>query len=132
MSVFVAHVKSIYFTCRSNLVSVISTLWVEIPSKDKSTDVYTTTSNFLIGSVKQYFFLFYFIESQWFVLEGALRIIQFHTPMTSQGCHPLHQAAQGPIQPGLEPLQGWGILNFSGHPVPVSHHSLSKGFLPNI
>ena len=30
-----------------------------------------------------------------------------------QCCHPLHQAAQGPIQPGLEHLQGWDIYGFS-------------------
>jgi len=28
------------------------------------------------------------------------------TPCRGQGCHPLNQAAQGPIQPGLECFQG--------------------------
>jgi len=45
----------------------------------------------------------------------------------------LHQAAQGPIQPGLEHLQGW-----TGHPqplwaaVPAPHHSHSKALPPDI
>uniref|UniRef100_A0A8C9LBX5 Uncharacterized protein n=1 Tax=Pavo cristatus TaxID=9049 RepID=A0A8C9LBX5_PAVCR len=30
------------------------------------------------------------------------------------------QAAQGPIQPGLEHLQGWGTHSFSGQPVPLN------------
>jgi len=34
----------------------------------------------------------------------------------------LDRAAQGPIQPGLKHLQGWGIHNLSGHP--VSAHAL--------
>jgi len=53
------------------------------------------------------------------------------TPHHRQGPQPPHfipdQAAQGPIQPGLENLQGW-----TGHPqplwaaVPSPHHSHSK------
>ena len=53
------------------------------------------------------------------------------TPCHTQGHQPPHftpaQAAQGPIQPGLEPLQGW-----TGHPqplwaaVPAPHHPLCK------
>jgi len=38
----------------------------------------------------------------------------------------LDEAAQGPIQPGLEHPQGWGIHIVSGQPVPAPHHSLSK------
>jgi len=53
---------------------------------------------------------------------------QAPTPCHMQGCRPsyltLDQAAQGPIQPGLECLQGWGIHGLSGQPVP--HHSLCK------
>ena len=49
------------------------------------------------------------------------------TPCRMQGHqHPhliLDQAAQGPIQPGLERLQGWGIHN---QPVPAPHHSLGR------
>ncbi|KAK4808149.1 hypothetical protein QYF61_000129 [Mycteria americana] len=36
-------------------------------------------------------------------------------PCHGQGCLPLEQAAQSPIQPGLEHFQGWGIHNFSGN-----------------
>ena len=38
----------------------------------------------------------------------------------------LDQAAQGPIQPDLEHLQGRGIYNLSRQPVPAPHHSHSK------
>ena len=48
---------------------------------------------------------------------------QFPTLLHMQGHQPpdliLDQAAQGPIQPGLKHLQGWGIHNLSGHPVPA-------------
>ena len=36
------------------------------------------------------------------------------TPCHEQGCPPPDQAAQGPIQPGLGHLQGWGTHVFSG------------------
>ena len=35
-------------------------------------------------------------------------------PCHRQGCHPAAQAAQDPIQPGLEGLQGWGTHSFYG------------------
>jgi len=38
------------------------------------------------------------------------------------GTPPLDQAAESPIHPGLEHLQGWGIHSFSGQPMPVPHH----------
>ena len=37
-------------------------------------------------------------------------------PTARQGCLPLGQAAQGPIQPDLEHLQGWVIHSFLGSP----------------
>ena len=59
------------------------------------------------------------------------------TPRCRQGHQPPHlipaQAAQGPIQPGLEHLQGW-----TGHQqplwaaVPAPHHSQSKELPPDI
>ena len=49
-----------------------------------------------------------------------------------QGRQPLDQAAQSHIQPGLECLQGWGIHNLLGQPVPVRHHPLSEKLPPNI
>ena len=51
-------------------------------------------------------------------------------PCHRQGHQPPHlildQDAQGPIQPGLEHLKGWGIHSLSGQPVPAPHHSHSK------
>jgi len=34
----------------------------------------------------------------------------------------LNQGAQNPFQPGFEHFHWWGIHNFSGQLVPVSHH----------
>ena len=45
-----------------------------------------------------------------------------------QSCQPFDQAAQGPIQTGLECLQRWVIHSFSGQPVSVPHHLLIKIF----
>jgi len=42
------------------------------------------------------------------------------------------QAAQGPIQRGLEYLQRQGIHNLSGQTVPAPHHSHSKEHPPDI
>jgi len=38
-----------------------------------------------------------------------------------QGRQPLDEAAQSHIQPALECLQGWGIHNLLGQPVPVQN-----------
>jgi len=54
------------------------------------------------------------------------------TPCCGQGYCPPAQAAQGPIQPGLEHLQGWGVHSFSEQPIPVPHHPLSEKCLPKI
>lgn len=43
-----------------------------------------------------------FLESDWFGLEGTLKVISFQLPCCGQGHLPLDQAAQGPTQPGLE------------------------------
>ncbi|EOB08416.1 hypothetical protein Anapl_06434, partial [Anas platyrhynchos] len=48
----------------------------------------------------------------------------FPPPCHGQEHLPPDQVAQSPIQPGLEHLQGWGIHNFSGQPVPGPHHPL--------
>ena len=53
-------------------------------------------------------------------------------PCPGQGHLPLDQVVPNPVQRGLEHFQGWGTHNFSGQPVPVSHHPYSKKFLPNI
>jgi len=70
------------------------------------------------------------------------RVIKFQTRCHRQGHQPpdvaLDQDAQGPIQPGLEHLQGWGIHSLSGQPVPASHHlhgkelSLSPAVIMNL
>jgi len=59
-------------------------------------------------------------------------IIEFQPPCYVQGRQPADQAAQSHIQPGLECLQGGGIHNFLGQPVPVRHYPLSEKLLPNI
>lgn len=41
-------------------------------------------------------------RTEWFVLKGTFKIIYFP-------CYPLDQAAQGPVQLGLQHFQGWGI-----------------------
>jgi len=55
-----------------------------------------------------------------------------HDPCYVQGRQPPDQAAQSHIQPGLECLQGWGIHNLPGQPVPVCHHPLCEKLSPNI
>jgi len=50
------------------------------------------------------------------------------SPCYGQEHFPTAQAAQGPIQPGLEHLQGWGSHSLPGQPVPVSHHPHRKSF----
>ena len=69
--------------------------------------------------------------TEWPGLEGTSRITKLQPPRHRQGHQPPHfildQAAQGPIQPGLEHLQGWGIHNLSVfQAVSVPHHSHSK------
>ena len=50
------------------------------------------------------------------------------TPAPRVECHSPDQTAQHLIQPGLVFLQGWGVHNSSGQPVPVPHCPLSKNF----
>ena len=54
------------------------------------------------------FFFFFFIE--WLRLKGTLKTIQFQLS-AMVWLPPLDQAAQGPIQLGLECLQGWGTTS---------------------
>ena len=73
--------------------------------------------------------------TEWPGLEGTSRIMNLQSPCHRQGHQPPHlldQVAQGPIQPGLEHLQGWGIHNLSGQPIPAPHHSPGKELSPNI
>ena len=52
------------------------------------------------------------------------------SPCSGQGHLPLDQAAQGPIQSGLEHIQGQSILSLSGQPVPVCLTILSVESFP--
>lgn len=63
---------------------------------------------------------------EWLRLEGTLKVIKFQLPCPGQGCQPLDEAAQDPIQPHLECRQRTGIHNLSKQPVVLPHHSLSK------
>ena len=75
--------------------------------------------------------------TEWLGLEGTSRIMKLQHLCHRQGHQPPHvipaQAAQGPIQPGLQHLHRW-----TGHPqplwaaVPVPHHSQSKELPPDI
>ena len=58
--------------------------------------------------------------------------IYFPPPCYVQGRQPLDQSALCHMQPGLECLQGWGIHNLQGQPVPVPHHPLGEKLPPNI
>jgi len=65
------------------------------------------------------------------VFELALEYLSTVRPCTmlhGQGHLPLDQAAQSPIQPGLEHFQGGGIHSFSGQPVPVPQNPHRKNF----
>ena len=59
-------------------------------------------------------------------------LISFQLPCYVQGRQPADQAAQSHIQPGLECLQGWGLHNLRGQPVPVRHHPMCEKLPPNI
>jgi len=70
--------------------------------------------------------------TEWPGLKRTTMIIEFQPPCHGQGHQPPDQAAQSHIQPGLERIQGWGIHNLLGQPVPVLHHPLGEKLLPNI
>ena len=69
-------------------------------------------------------------------LEGTSRIMNLQPLCHRQGHQPAYlivdQAAQGPIQPGLEHLQGWSTHSLSGQPVPAPYYSLTKNLPPDI
>ena len=67
-----------------------------------------------------------------FGLEGTFKGHLVQPPCHGQGHLALDQVAQSPVQPGLEHFQGWGIHNFSGQPVPVSHRPHRTTFLPYV
>ena len=53
---------------------------------------------------------------RWLGLERTSKITQVQPPSHRQSCPPADQAAQGPVQSGLELLQGWGTHSFSPGP----------------
>jgi len=53
-------------------------------------------------------------------------------PLPRAGSLPPDQAAQSPVQPGLEPCQGGGSHSSSGQPVPGPQSPQSNEFLPYI
>ena len=67
--------------------------------------------------------------TEWLGLEGPLKIIQLQSPHHEQERLSVDQFTPTSIQPGLEHLQGWGIHNLSGQPVPVPHHPYGKEFI---
>ena len=69
---------------------------------------------------------------EWPGLKRTSKIIEFQPPCHGQSCQPLDQDAQSYIQPGLECLQGWGMHNLIGQPVPECYHPLCEKLPPNI
>ena len=64
-----------------------------------------------------------------------LKVHEAPTPLPGRATklpHLLDQVAQDPVQAGLEHLQGRGINNLTGQPVPGPNHSSSKELSPNI
>ena len=60
-----------------------------------------------------------------FALEGLIAH-PIPTLCQGQGCPPPAQVAQGPIQPGLECLQGWGTHSLSMQSVPAPHRPVKE------
>ena len=69
---------------------------------------------------------------EWPGLKRTTMIIEFQSSCCVQGHQPPDQAAQSHIHPGLECLQGWGIHNLLGQPVPLRHHPLCEKIPPNL
>ncbi|NXC92199.1 PRCC protein, partial [Cercotrichas coryphoeus] len=59
----------------------------------------------------------------WFGLEGTLKPIHSHLPLS--------QITPSLVQPGIEHFKGWSSHSFSGHPVPRPHCPEREEFLPN-
>jgi len=75
---------------------------------------------------------FFLRITEWFVLEGTLKIVWFQPPCHEQGHLPPDQVAQSSIQPGLEHCQRGGSHSFSGQPVSGPHHPHGEKSLPDI
>ncbi|KAK4830138.1 hypothetical protein QYF61_008565, partial [Mycteria americana] len=61
--------------------------------------------------------------------KGPLKVIQSNSPCSEQGHLQLDQVAQGPVQPDLECLQGWGIYHLSRQPLPPEQPQSSHSVL---
>ena len=70
--------------------------------------------------------------TEWPGLKRTTMLIQFQPPCCVHVDQPPDQAAQSHIQPGLECLQGWGMHNLLGQPIPVRHHPLGEKLPPHI
>ena len=90
-----------------------------------------TSTASLWALLDRFFSLHYHRIIEWFELEGTFKGHLVQPPCHEQGHLPLDQVAQSPVQPDLECSQGWGIHHLSGKPLPVSHHSCRKKFLPS-
>lgn len=69
---------------------------------------------------------------EWLGLEGTLRDHLIPTFLPCSGTLSARPGCSKPIWPGLQHFYGWGMHNFSGQPIPVSHPPLSKEFIPYI
>lgn len=76
--------------------------------------------------------MYYDRITEWFELEGTLKIIMFQPSYQGQRHLPLDQVARRLTQPGLEHSQEGGRCNFSGQPIPVFYHPHNKKILPHI
>jgi len=56
-----------------------------------------------------------------FGVAGTFRGHVVQPPCSEQGLLQPDQAAESPVQPGLEWFQGWGISHTSGQLVPIFH-----------
>ena len=63
---------------------------------------------------------------------GDLKDHLVPTPLPQAGLSATSSGCRGPIQPGLECLEGWGTHSFSGQPMPRPHLPLSGEFPFNI
>ena len=73
----------------------------------------------------------YYRMIEWFGLERIPKPT-LPQPLLWAGTPPTHQAADSPIEPGLEHCQGWGIHSFSGQPMPGAHHLNCEELLPDM
>ena len=91
--------NSVLFCCAVSDALTEKLLYILEHSAVSITAIITTMT--VILALSAVFFI------QWLGLEGTSEPTQSH-PVPWAGLPPTSSAAQGPIQPGLEHLQGWG------------------------